>query len=259
MNQPLDNFFREKLERVHKPAPSAAWDRIDAGLEGRQRKSLWLKIAASALIVAAGSFILWPREQGADRMHIVERSHKTPLPQSSPEQRGQEPTSAPAPSSPAVAMTPPSAIKPQLKKQRQATPHKENAPVLSYPDQQPVAYETHEAPQTSMQPSPIHDPATAVQPVPTSADVVLAQAETEEETDRAVTLVYTADEINEKYLDKEALEKATSAQKKPSTFRKLLEKAYDLKNNQDPMGGLRQKKNEILALNFKSEKRSQNK
>jgi hypothetical protein len=75
-----------------------------------------------------------------------------------------------------------------------------------------------------------------------------------------ITLVYTVDEVNEKYLDKKSLAEATSADKKPSTLRKLLDKAYDLKHNQDPFGDLRQKKNEILAPNFKSEKqRSQNK
>jgi hypothetical protein len=63
-----------------------------------------------------------------------------------------------------------------------------------------------------------------------------------------------------KYLDKKSLAQATSGEKKPSTLRKLLDKAYDLKHNQDPFGDLRQKKNEILALNFRSEKqRSQNK
>jgi hypothetical protein len=38
-----------------------------------------------------------------------------------------------------------------------------------------------------------------------------------------------------------------------------LQKASDLKSNQDPFGDLREKKNEILALNFKNEKRGQNK
>jgi hypothetical protein len=42
-------------------------------------------------------------------------------------------------------------------------------------------------------------------------------------------------------------------------LRKLLDKAYDLKHNQDPLGDLRQKKNEIFALNFKNDKqRSEN-
>jgi hypothetical protein len=75
-----------------------------------------------------------------------------------------------------------------------------------------------------------------------------------------VTIVITSTEADEKYLDKKSLAEATSEEKKSSTLRKLLDTAYDLKNNQDPFGDLRQKKNEILALNFKSEKqRSQNK
>jgi hypothetical protein len=86
---------------------------------------------------------------------------------------------------------------------------------------------------------------------------VAANAAKEQE---GVTLIYSAEEVNEKYLNKKALAEATSDNKKPSTLRKLFDKAYDLKHNQDPFGDLRQKKNEILALNFKNEKqRSQNK
>ena len=74
-----------------------------------------------------------------------------------------------------------------------------------------------------------------------------------------ITLVYTAKDVEE-YLDKKALAEATSDHKKSSTFKKLLKKANDLTSNQDPFGELRQKKNEILALNFKNEKqRGQNK
>jgi hypothetical protein len=79
----------------------------------------------------------------------------------------------------------------------------------------------------------------------------------EQETQN-ITLVYSAKEVDD-YLDKNALAQATSKDKKPSTLKKLLQKANDLKNNQDPFGELRQKKNEILALNFKNEKRGQNK
>jgi len=258
MNQPLDNFFREKLEHVHKPAPAAAWDKIDAGLEDRQRKGLWLKIAASLLIVATASFILWPRQQDATQMADRSKSKKN-IPQASPKPKDSAPTLPPAPSLPAVTINPAPVTKPQVKKQRPAAPAGVDIHDLSEQDQPSIAYEDHETPQVVTGSAPAYESAVPVQPAPASADVVLADAATEEETDEAVTLVYSADEINEKYLDKEALAKATSAQKKPSTFRKLLEKAYDLKNNQDPMGGLRQRKNEILALNFKSEKRSQNK
>jgi hypothetical protein len=54
------------------------------------------------------------------------------------------------------------------------------------------------------------------------------------------------------------LAEATPELKKPSTLKKLLDKAYDLKHNQDAFGELRQKKNEILALNFKNEKQQRN-
>ena len=253
MNQPLDNFFREKLEHAHKPAPAAAWDRIDAGLEGRQRKGLWLKIAASILMVAAGSFILWPSHHSGDTQQVAETKKSTV--------HGPQSTASVIATAPAVAMNPAPKIKPQVKKQHTAAPVSVDKPRQSEPDQQPVAYQAYEAQQAITESEPEHEPVMPVQPVPAPANVMLANNNTEEatETDEAVTLVYSASEIDEKYLDKEALAKATSAQKKPSTFRKLLDKAYDLKNNQDPMGGLRQKKNEILALSFKSEKRSQNK
>jgi hypothetical protein len=59
-------------------------------------------------------------------------------------------------------------------------------------------------------------------------------------------------------LNKNSLAEATPAEKKPSTFKRVLNKALELKHNQDPIGDLREKKNEILALNFKNEKRSKN-
>ena len=79
-----------------------------------------------------------------------------------------------------------------------------------------------------------------------------------EKNKSTMTLTFTAEETN-KYLDKNALAEATQEDKKSSTFKKLLKKANDLKSNQDPFGDLREMKNEILALNFKNEKRGQNK
>lgn len=73
-----------------------------------------------------------------------------------------------------------------------------------------------------------------------------------------MTLVFNARET-EAYLDKNSVDDATEEGKDASTFKKLLQKARDLKTNQDPLGDLRLKKNEILALNFKNDKRGQNK
>ncbi|NJM25281.1 MAG: hypothetical protein HC859_07115 [Bacteroidia bacterium] len=89
----------------------------------------------------------------------------------------------------------------------------------------------------------------AVEPVQPAIDVA-----TEEDN---MTITLTVEEVNEKYLTKKTIADATTPEKKSSTLRKLLDKAYDLKHNQDPVGELRQKKNEILALNFKNDKRRQ--
>jgi hypothetical protein len=255
MNQPLDNFFREKLGQAHKPAPLSAWDRIDAGLDGKQRKGMWLKVAASVLIVAAGSFILWPAEK-TSHMPVATAPSKENAPKHTPPQIAPTPVvTAPAPA-PAVATTAVPSSQPSVRKTKRPAPQPTAVPE-PLPVQQEVAYQ--EQARQHNDDAPGYEQVPLLKPAPASANVVLADAAALEETDGSITLVYSANEVDEKYLDKEALAKATSAQKKPSTFRKLLEKAYDLKNNQDPLGGLRQKKNEILALNFKNEKRSQNK
>src|SRR5688572_18703386 len=59
MNQQPDKFFREKLEGFQKTAPSLAWERIEAGLDKKNNKGLWLKIAAALLLLAVASFVLW--------------------------------------------------------------------------------------------------------------------------------------------------------------------------------------------------------
>jgi hypothetical protein len=69
----------------------------------------------------------------------------------------------------------------------------------------------------------------------------------------------TVDDTNA-YLKKNAEGEATSGSRKTSTLKRVLQKASELKNNdQDPFGDLRQMKNEILALNFKSEKQREQK
>jgi hypothetical protein len=85
-----------------------------------------------------------------------------------------------------------------------------------------------------------------IEQVPADADI---QARS-----KSVTIVFSAKEVNEKYLVKKQNTEATTEEKESSTLKKVLDKAYDLTHNQDPMGELRQKKNEILAMNFKNDK-----
>src|SRR5687768_3169555 len=59
MNQQPDKLFREKLESLGRPAPVSAWSRVEAGLDKKKDKSLWLKIAASLLALAVAAVFLW--------------------------------------------------------------------------------------------------------------------------------------------------------------------------------------------------------
>jgi len=70
----------------------------------------------------------------------------------------------------------------------------------------------------------------------------------------STTLVYTIAEVNEKYILKKEETEATTNNENASSFQKLLQKAGELTTNQSPIAQLRQKKNEILALDFKKEK-----
>ena len=64
------------------------------------------------------------------------------------------------------------------------------------------------------------------------------------------TIVYTAEEVNARFLRKNVDTQATPEDKKSSGIQKLMGIAHDLKNNENGFGDLRQKKDEILALNF---------
>lgn len=247
MNQQPDKLFREKLESFGKPAPVSAWSRVDAELNKKKDKGLWLKIAASLLVLAVAAVFLWTSrsaEQTTNRVagNPVKTQEPVLKKEKTPEQslttipeKEEQPTASIK-----------KAVAPIKKKRKKTAP----LPVLETTPQEMVAEvlmeqgEKNEMTENSM--------------VPAEEETLIAQNITEEAS--GVTLVYSAEEVNAKYLDKKSLAQATSGEKKPSTLRKLLDKAYDLKHNQDPFGDLRQKKNEILALNFRSEKqRSQNK
>lgn len=251
MNQQVDKFFREKVEGTHKAAPASAWDKIETGLDKKNYKGLWFRVAAAVLIIAVAAFLLWPANKSATPEAPLASLNKQPEVTKS-EQVTETPTTG-------IAVTPPSQHTGQTPgKARKRKTHSASAiqPVIE--ESKTVALSEEVTDTTEL-----YNSLTIKENEIAIASEESFHIEESSVTEEAVTLVYSAEEINDKYLDKVALAKATSAQKKPSTFRKLLNKAYDLKNNQDPFGELRQKKNEILALNFKSEKsekqRSQNK
>jgi len=253
MNQQPDKLFREKLEGYNRPAPTGAWDKIDAGLQKKNNKGpglVW-KVAASLLLIALVGYGVWPtaneqpkpiaKKQDAENKHA----------------KGQETNTVPAPDEKST-----SPLQPDL-------PSKE----IHHTAKHNKVEET-EKPKEELIEQPVEEkltPSLEVEnPIAQTNEKVIEELPvTQTEKSEAVaintstpartTLIITAKEADE-YLNKKELAQATSKEKKSSTLKKLLKKADDLTNDQDPFGELRQKKNEILALNFKTEKqRGQNK
>jgi hypothetical protein len=252
MNQQPEKLFRERLENYQRPVSADAWNRIENRLDDKKDKALVFKIAASLIFLAVTGIVIWQwSAKPVDNSLLSER--KPPA----------ETKTELAEKKPSVTPTPPVVPKPQDKNKekaikKNAEPKKSlkeefQAPIVGV--EKSIAVVEEKPQDESIESNVIIEPIVADQ-----QPVVVADNNVEpKKDDTKVKIIYSVAEVDEKYLDKKALAEATSEEKKPSTLRKLWDKASDLKNNQEAFGDLRQKKNEILALNFKSEKRSQNK
>ena len=248
MNQQPDNFFREKLQDYNKPAPHTAWDRIETSLsKPATRKFAWWKVAASVSLITMAGISLWISTRSANVHEIsygvtekkAATSSQTHPVNTENSKEGKSQTQPEVTADQPLHTISPAAQKTSSKKLKSKKTNIPAAPVerafVSEENIQPATAILSDAETENIQP--------AVTPAKKSSSITLT-----------ITVAET-----DKYLDKTALAEATSQEEKSSTFKKLLKKANDLKSNQDPFGDLREKKNEILALNFKNEKRGQNK
>ncbi len=244
MNQQPDKFFHEKLEGYQKPVPAAAWEKISA-TQPKKNKTLWLKIAASLLVLITASYVLWPESEKIEPTQSRLSENVKEQPQKNADLKTTEDDQD---------------LKVSVDQEQPIEPEKrpEAKRVVKNAEAQPINLVNNITQEETITPDSIQETLNAysladVEPLVSEKSFSPGQASP------SMTLVYTVSEVNE-YLNKKALFEATSEDKKPSTFKKLLKKANDLKTNQDAFGDLRQKKNEILALNFKNEKeRGQNK
>ncbi len=251
MNQHPDKLFREKLEGYQKPAPASAWEKIAAAQSKKNDKWLWLKIAASIAFIAVIGYMSWPEPKTENLSHesSIKPSEEKTSEQVPPVNEKMADVKTETTQQAASSDKPSTPVSNRKSIGKKMSPPKDDVQNLNVAETTkeetlPLRNETKEdiaLVEPVIQPK-IEDTSVAAQPEP-----------------QKITLVYTAKDVEE-YLDKKSLAEATSDSKKSSTLKKLLKKANDLTNNQDPFGELRQKKNEILALNFKNEKqRGQNK
>jgi hypothetical protein len=254
MNQQPDKLFREKLEGYQQQAPASAWDKLEAGLDKKSSRGMWLKVAASLLPVAVAAYLLLSTTQqksDGNESHNIADKTVTPLLREKINKSSTDNNKTIVHSTDQetlIAKKEKENIK-KVSTSAQGTMSAKdiNTQVQSekanVEEQKNVAVEKD---QTVNAVAEVSVSATSLNSNEASSVVT-----TSSNKRKSITLVYTAEEVNEKFLDKNAVAEATPSEIKSSTLKTLLDKATDLTRDQDPVGELRQKKNEILALSFK--------
>jgi hypothetical protein len=241
MKQQPDHLFRNKLENFQLRPSADAWSRIEAGLDKQSNKALWLKIAAGLLLLCIASVWIW-KIQPVETDALVKTTPQATEPAPDKLQSTQ-------PEEPIVA-----GVDQNKKVEQEKTGKRNNRTVPAFTksttsaDQQLAVVE----------PTPEEISVDVIQP---ETEVLIAEVETtstETQTNTGVYIVLTASEVNQKYLLPQPEDEATSEGKKSSRMQKLMGVAMNLADGDGPLGDLRQKKDELFALNFLEDKKQKN-
>jgi len=247
MTKQPDNLFRNKLENFQMSPPANAWSKIESGLDTSSKKGLWLKIAAGIVLFAVAGILLWTTSSDDATLLAFESST---IQIESMEQRPDGDVPEVIPNNTAIAIH-----------EEQTGTVKKNKPTIE--KRNPVQQNKNLLAQAT---APIEDTdgSAEILITETHAEVLadVSSVDTEvlsQESLASVYLVYTADEVNEKYLRKPSNVDATSDEKKSSRIQMLMSVANNLKNGDGGLTDLRQMKDEIFALNFLDDKKQQSK
>jgi len=223
MTSQPDKLFRDKLENFQHPAPAGAWDKIEHNLSRPDKKIIWMRIAAGIVLLAAAAIVLWPAGEDKQRIAV------------GPDE------------------------KPALRKEtheNSATPENKNEEIIE-PDVAKTEHRIVEKQRPSVTPVPEKNEVKQnliVIPVPEQQELVAEADVPEEKEIPSTTIVYTAADVNAKFLKKKLPPRATPQPEDASHIQKLIGLAYAAKNSETGLGDLRKKKDDILALNFGKKK-----
>ncbi|QOI97521.1 MAG: hypothetical protein HRU69_08475 [Flammeovirgaceae bacterium] len=216
MNQQLDSLFKSKLGHHAIPPAMEAWTRVESELNKSAKKMVWLKVAAGVALFAVASLLL-VNLTGTEEPVIAQQT-------SEPERNSVEITAKiPSGADPVVH----EATKSARKKMLPEPPAKVFQPIAAI--ELPVEINEHTT------------------PAPNNEETITQPA-------TGLVIVLTAEEIHSKYLLKPEEIGATPEHKKSSRLQKLAGLAHNL-SNEDILGDLRDRKNELFAFNFLDNKK----
>jgi cytoskeletal protein RodZ len=235
MTSQPDKLFRDKLENFQRPAPAGAWNKIEQNISKPKRAIVWLRAAAGIALLTTAAILIWPTQPAEQQITKVQDS---------------DPVKANQP-----AQTPAVKEEPALKKEvspkhsdKQITPahaaHKKTVTPSKEVQKKNKEFTTdvHDAPDVD---------------VPQTNTQVAERVTPEVKQPVSTVIVYTADEVNAKFLKKKLPPEATPESKEASGIQKLIGLAYAAKNSEAGLGDLRQKKDDLFAFSF-GKKKSEN-
>jgi hypothetical protein len=225
MTSQPDKLFRDKLENFQQPAPLGAWDRIESKLSRPAYKLVWVRVAAGVALLTAAAILLWPAEK--PEQQLVKTNEQNSIKSNDTLQKQME-----------------------EKEEKILTPKKPVAPLQAL-QTETVRKSKNQLPVEKSE-KPVQD--SVVIPVVQESTTLLAEVVPSLEKDESKKIVYTADEVNARFLKKKLPPQATPDPKEASGIQRLIGLAYDAKNSEAPLGDLRQKKDDLLALNFGKKK-----
>lgn len=229
----VDKLFKNKLADEQLPPSPQAWEKLEARLSKKNKTIVWLRVAAAVALVCLLSLAL-----------VNLRTTEAPvLTETQPAVKHTEPKVAVQAEQPLLAESIAENQKPAETKPQSKSVSRIKKAVVETP-----AVEMQEA---------VEKPETTA----ANTEVLLAEAkEAEEETaalvaQKPIVIVYTLPSIQPK--ETATLPTATlvaQADGQQRGIQKLWEAAKEVKNSDNPLGDLREAKNELFALDFKKTK-----
>ena len=261
-----DPMFRNGLEHYRRPAPASVWERVESGLDRKRRKSVWLKVAAGLFLLIATLTVFWQYDP-TDTYVATEESKDSVRESSDVSREVKE-----------MGNSQHSQVNSIVERSRNNPSDvvHEDLPVVDRSRNEPsrssrqssfsressdVSREVVNSPNESQLISLVETDELLETPV---FDIQIENSMKESVNDagaeqKRTSITYTSKEVNEKFLKKEVTAQATPEKKNASGLQKVIDKALDLKNDESVLAELREKKNELLSINYPSRKRDTNK
>lgn len=257
MTSPPDKRFRDHLESYQRSAPSSAWDRIEAAQQRRSARRLWLRMAAGFTLLLAVSLVLWTKDDDSwPGIDLATPAH--PSDKKSDEVR-------PSPFITESRLDTETTIKSATGK---IAVHPTSINTVRTPPRQPasgavtIQISDEKGMESEKEVVATLSPKEELQNIESAITVSkgIGTEPTEKQSYPVhTTLVYTSQDVHDRFLKKSDLAEATSAPKNTSGLKKVIDIVAGIKYDDGVYGDLRDKKNEFLSLSFLDSKHAADK